>query len=141
MKWLGCTSAINLDGGGSTTLWVNSYGDNGVVNHPSDNKKWDHEGAKKSGQHHLYQKQTLNLEFINHMSFKQLTFLLFISVAIYACTSNSNKAEKSNNAEEEGLTFRDVNGVRFYEVKRRFSNGLSFNKDGFMLASNMDYRV
>ena len=47
MKWLGCTSAINLDGGGSTTLWVNSYGDNGVVNHPSDNKKWDHEGQRK----------------------------------------------------------------------------------------------
>ncbi len=34
---------------------------------------------------------------------------------------------------DEGLTFNDVNGVRFYEVKRRFSNGLSFNKDGFML--------
>ncbi|MGE6218237.1 phosphodiester glycosidase family protein [Nubsella zeaxanthinifaciens] len=47
MKWLGCTSAINLDGGGSTTLWVNAYGDNGVVNHPSDNKKWDHEGQRK----------------------------------------------------------------------------------------------
>jgi len=47
MKWLGCASAINLDGGGSTTLWVNSYGDNGVVNHPSDNKKWDHEGQRK----------------------------------------------------------------------------------------------
>jgi exopolysaccharide biosynthesis protein len=47
MKWLGCTSAINLDGGGSTTLWVKGYGDNGVVNHPSDNKKWDHEGERK----------------------------------------------------------------------------------------------
>jgi exopolysaccharide biosynthesis protein len=47
MKWLGCTSAINLDGGGSTTLWVQGYGDNGVVNHPSDNKKWDHQGERK----------------------------------------------------------------------------------------------
>ena len=47
MKWLGCTSAINLDGGGSTTLWVKGYGDNGVVNYPSDNKKWDHEGQRK----------------------------------------------------------------------------------------------
>lgn len=47
MKWLGCTSAINLDGGGSTTLWVQGYGENGVVNHPSDNKKWDHEGERK----------------------------------------------------------------------------------------------
>ncbi|WAC41810.1 phosphodiester glycosidase family protein [Pedobacter sp. SL55] len=47
MQWLGCTSAINLDGGGSTTLWAKDYGDNGVVNHPSDNKKWDHEGERK----------------------------------------------------------------------------------------------
>lgn len=47
MKWLGCTSAINLDGGGSTTLWVHGYSENGVVNHPSDNKKWDHEGERK----------------------------------------------------------------------------------------------
>ncbi len=33
LKSLGCTDAINLDGGGSTTLWTNSRG---VVNHPSD---------------------------------------------------------------------------------------------------------
>ncbi|TCC93790.1 phosphodiester glycosidase family protein [Pedobacter frigiditerrae] len=47
MRWLGCTSSINLDGGGSTTLWVSSYAENGVVNFPSDNKKWDHEGERK----------------------------------------------------------------------------------------------
>ncbi len=47
MKWLGCSSAINLDGGGSTTLWVDGFGENGVVNFPSDNKKWDHEGERR----------------------------------------------------------------------------------------------
>lgn len=47
MRWLGCTSAINLDGGGSTTLWVDSPKAKGVVNYPSDNKKWDHEGERK----------------------------------------------------------------------------------------------
>jgi exopolysaccharide biosynthesis protein len=47
MRWLGCSSSINLDGGGSTTLWVSSYAENGVVNFPSDNKKWDHEGERK----------------------------------------------------------------------------------------------
>lgn len=47
MRWLGCTTAINLDGGGSTTLWVSSDSVKGVVNFPSDNKKWDHEGARK----------------------------------------------------------------------------------------------
>lgn len=44
MQWLGCKSAINFDGGGSSTLWVKGFS---VVNHPSDNKKWDHEGERK----------------------------------------------------------------------------------------------
>lgn len=44
MKWLGCKTAINFDGGGSTTLWTNK---GGVINYPSDNKKWDHEGQRK----------------------------------------------------------------------------------------------
>lgn len=47
MDWLGCTSAINLDGGGSTALWVSGASENGIVNYPTDNKKWDHEGARK----------------------------------------------------------------------------------------------
>jgi exopolysaccharide biosynthesis protein len=47
MRWLGCTSSINLDGGGSTTLWIKDFGSNGVVNYPTDNKKWDHEGERK----------------------------------------------------------------------------------------------
>ncbi len=44
MRWLGCTKAINFDGGGSSTLWVEGKG---VVNHPSDNAKWDNAGERK----------------------------------------------------------------------------------------------
>ncbi len=44
MRWLGCVSAINFDGGGSSALWVK---DRGIINYPSDNKKWDHEGERK----------------------------------------------------------------------------------------------
>lgn len=47
MKWLGCRTSINFDGGGSTTLWVNGMPNGGVVNYPTDNKKWDHEGQRK----------------------------------------------------------------------------------------------
>jgi exopolysaccharide biosynthesis protein len=36
--------ALNLDGGGSTTLWMEEYG---VLNSPSDNRKFDHEGERK----------------------------------------------------------------------------------------------
>ena len=47
ITWLGAPQAINLDGGGSTTLWVNNNIGGAVVNYPSDNKKWDHEGERK----------------------------------------------------------------------------------------------
>ena len=40
---LGITEAINLDGGGSTTLWTEKTG---VINHPYDNKKFDHNGER-----------------------------------------------------------------------------------------------
>ena len=46
-KWLKSDDAINLDGGGSTTLWINGYEGNGIVNYPTDNKKWDHDGERK----------------------------------------------------------------------------------------------
>jgi exopolysaccharide biosynthesis protein len=33
MRWLGAVDAVNLDGGGSATMWINGRG---VVNHPTD---------------------------------------------------------------------------------------------------------
>ena len=44
LHWLHCRDGVNLDGGGSTTLWVQNQG---VVNYPSDNGKWDHKGQRK----------------------------------------------------------------------------------------------
>jgi exopolysaccharide biosynthesis protein len=46
MKLLKCRDAVNLDGGGSTTMWIDGKPFNGVVNMPSDNRKWDHEGER-----------------------------------------------------------------------------------------------
>ena len=46
MRWLGCTEAINLDGGGSTTMYVHDRPHDGVVNYPSDNRRHDHEGQR-----------------------------------------------------------------------------------------------
>lgn len=43
MKALGCVDAMNLDGGGSSTAWVKGHG---VINYPSDNKKFDHQGER-----------------------------------------------------------------------------------------------
>jgi hypothetical protein len=48
---LGCTGAVNWDGGGSTTMWVADMTPNGVVNYPSDagGETTDHSGSRPSG--------------------------------------------------------------------------------------------
>ena len=43
---LGCTEALNLDGGGSSTLWVRGKPEAGVASFPSDNRKYDHAGER-----------------------------------------------------------------------------------------------
>jgi exopolysaccharide biosynthesis protein len=43
---LKCRDAINLDGGGSTTMWINGKPFSGVVNMPCDNKQFDHYGER-----------------------------------------------------------------------------------------------
>lgn len=40
-------SAMNIDGGGSTTMFVKGQPYNGIVNYPTDNKKFDHYGQRK----------------------------------------------------------------------------------------------
>ena len=43
-EWLGLHNAINLDGGGSSTMWTKSAG---VVSYPCRNKKFDHKGDRR----------------------------------------------------------------------------------------------
>lgn len=51
-RWLGAADLLNLDGGGSTTLYIRPdllkgvSQEDGVVNHPTDNRKFDHAGAR-----------------------------------------------------------------------------------------------
>ena len=42
--WLGLTDAINLDGGGSSTMWGKNHG---IISYPCRNKKFDHEGERR----------------------------------------------------------------------------------------------
>ena len=43
VKELGAKTALNLDGGGSTMLYLNGQ----ILNHPCDNRQFDHEGERK----------------------------------------------------------------------------------------------
>jgi exopolysaccharide biosynthesis protein len=49
LQWLKAGTGINLDGGGSTTLWINHFPGGGVINYPSDNKKMEKSGVYKAG--------------------------------------------------------------------------------------------
>jgi hypothetical protein len=44
VRYLRLRDVLNLDGGGSSTLWTKKKG---VVNHPSDNKVFDHRGQRR----------------------------------------------------------------------------------------------
>ncbi len=50
LRWLGARDIINLDGGGSTTMYIKNAkgaGTNGIVNHPTDNRTFDNKGERK----------------------------------------------------------------------------------------------
>ncbi|HLW50287.1 MAG TPA: phosphodiester glycosidase family protein [Sphingobacteriaceae bacterium] len=47
LKILGAEKALNLDGGGSTALYIEGIGENGIVNYPSDNSLFDHDGERR----------------------------------------------------------------------------------------------
>ena len=44
MQRLGCSHALNMDGGGSSAMWLK---DLGIISYPSDNKKFDHKGERR----------------------------------------------------------------------------------------------
>ncbi|MCI0920363.1 phosphodiester glycosidase family protein [Sphingobacterium rhinopitheci] len=45
-RWYGCSTAMNLDGGGSTAMYIKDQPAHGIVNYPSDNKQFDHLGER-----------------------------------------------------------------------------------------------
>lgn len=47
LKIVGCTDVISFDGGGSSTMLIRDKGRLKLVNHPSDNHKFDHKGARR----------------------------------------------------------------------------------------------
>lgn len=59
---------------------------------------------------------------------KSLLILLLPPVLFFSCDQKTKSKEK---AKPVRLTFDHILGIKYHEVKRRFSNGLSFNEMGF----------
>lgn len=66
------------------------------------------------------------------MKFSRIFLLLVLCSSFFfsACNSDSKSSQSAAPKKAESA-FTKVDGIRFFEVKRRFRNGLSFNKDGF----------
>lgn len=47
VRYFNPKSAMNIDGGGSTMMWIKGQVPNGIVNYPTDNKKFDHYGQRE----------------------------------------------------------------------------------------------
>ena len=63
-KALDCRDAMNLDGGGSSAMYVRGEPENGVVNYPSDNKLFDHRGERRVA-NIIYVKETPQQPVLN----------------------------------------------------------------------------
>ncbi|SDG87248.1 hypothetical protein SAMN05421827_11267 [Pedobacter terrae] len=59
---------------------------------------------------------------------KNTIYLVFFVLMLSAC----NYGAKTSNPTLRDFTFEPVKGIRYVEVKRRFKDGYSFNRDGFM---------
>ena len=46
LRIIGCRDALNLDGGGSTAMYVKGYPHGGLLNHPTDNGRFDFDGER-----------------------------------------------------------------------------------------------
>ena len=68
------------------------------------------------------------------LNFKTLIYFLAVGLVISACNSTPEKNAKKENKKKEDikrLDFTPIVGIKYHEVTRRFSNGLSFSDIGF----------
>ena len=58
-KWFNPRYALNLDGGGSTTMYIKGSGESltDVVNYPTDNRRYDHYGQRRVVTHILVKRK------------------------------------------------------------------------------------
>ncbi|MGN7203553.1 hypothetical protein ACTHQF_04695 [Pedobacter sp. SAFR-022] len=68
------------------------------------------------------------------LNFKTLIYFLAVGLVISACNSTPEKNAKKEKKKKEDikrLDFTPIVGIKYHEVTRRFSNGLSFSDIGF----------
>ncbi|MDR2653152.1 MAG: phosphodiester glycosidase family protein [Prevotellaceae bacterium] len=98
-KALECNDAMNFDGGGSSAMYINGEGDNGIVNYPSDNGLFDHYGERK----------VANVIYVKE--FKPFKFAFFTDIHTGTATSEEDlmRCIEDVNSQDD-IDFVIVNG-------------------------------
>jgi hypothetical protein len=68
------------------------------------------------------------------LNFKRLIYFLAVALVMAGCNAGPEKTTKKNKKKKEELKrldFTPIVGIKYHEVTRRFSNGLSFSDIGF----------
>jgi len=66
------------------------------------------------------------------LNFKRLIYFLAVTLVFLGCNAGPEKTNKKKKKEElKRLDFTPIVGIKYHEVTRRFSNGLSFSDIGF----------
>jgi hypothetical protein len=60
-----------------------------------------------------------------------LSYFLCLCSILYSCTSAEKPLKAEKTTPKTRLSFEPIKGIKYVEVKRRFSNGLSFDSLGF----------
>lgn len=58
-------------------------------------------------------------------------FIFILAIAFSFCISCNSVSREDQRKSTRTLSFESIKGIKYYEVKRRFSTGLSFNEMGF----------
>ena len=60
-----------------------------------------------------------------------LLSIFCLCIFFYGCSQSDSAVKTNKTAPKERLSFESIKGIKYEEVKRRFSNGLSFDTLGF----------
>lgn len=131
-------SALNIDGGGSTTMYIKDSGvsDNDVVNYPTDNNKLDHYGQRKVSTFILIKKVSNEAPFAGGNGTEYDPYIITKPLHMNSMHSNVDWSDATTNP----IYFKleadiDMSGIDWIPINTAsgFSRHLHFDGNGHVI--------
>lgn len=129
--------ALNLDGGGSTTMWIKDSGKspNNVVNYPTDNNKFDHNGQRLLSTFILIKKVSDEPNFARGDGTENNPYIITSSFHL-----NNMKSLDWSDSDKNPLYFKmeadvDMSGISWVPLNNKsgYSNHMHFDGNGHII--------